>query len=174
MSTPQMQTISSRVSSDDLEWLSSLQIAGAITPSDKLRALIAQMRKQHEGALDYVACVAWLRDLLNPFVAGIRGVEHRHQIHSAAIAAIAEWIPQIMATLLAEHKLEKRGAADAVALESLLVQQCFQLLAALMRLGITPNADCYAPDAIDKHLPRILELAQLISANRESLKERTS
>jgi len=26
------------------------------------------MRKQHEGALDYGACLAWLRDLLAPFV----------------------------------------------------------------------------------------------------------
>ena len=79
-----------------------------------------------------------------------------------------------MATLLAGHKLQKGGTAEAIALEDTLVQQCFQLLAALMRLAVIPGADCYAPDAVDKHLPRILELAHLISANRASLKERTS
>src|SRR5262245_33949666 len=138
----QMQTVSVRVSSEDLAWLSSLQAAGTVTPSDKLRALIAQMRRQHEGALDYTACVAWLRELLGPLVAGIRGIEHHHRMHSAAVSAIVEWAPQVMATLLAEHKLEKRGAADAIALEDTLLQQCFQLLAALMRLGVTPGADC--------------------------------
>ena len=167
----QMQTVSVRISSDDLAWLSSLQAPGAVTPSDKLRSLIAQMRKQYEGALDYAACVAWLRDLLGPLVAEIRALERQHRIHSAALMAIVEWAPQIMATLLAGHGLDKRGAAEASALEDALVQQCFQLLAALMRLGVTPGADCYSPDAIDRRLPRILELAHLISANRASLKE---
>ena len=41
----QMQTLSARVSADDFAWLSSLEIPAAVTPSDKLRALIGQMRK---------------------------------------------------------------------------------------------------------------------------------
>ncbi len=167
----QMQTLSARVSADDVAWLSALEVPAAVTPSDKLRALIAQMRKQHEGALDYTACVAWLRELLSPVVAEIRGAEHRHQIHSAALTAIIEWTPQVMATLLAARQLDKDDAARAAALEKALVQQCFQLLTILMRLGITPAAECYTPDVIEKQLPRVLELAQLISANRAPTKE---
>src|SRR5687768_12387951 len=81
----QMQTMSVRVPSEDVEWLSSLEIAGAVTPSDKLRGLIAQMRRQHQGTMDYAACVAWLRDLLGPFVTALREVEHRHKLHSDAV-----------------------------------------------------------------------------------------
>ena len=166
----QMQTLSARVSADDFAWLSALDMPGAATPSDKLRALIAQMRRQHEGALDYTACVVWLRELLSPLVAEIRGVEHRHQIHSAAISAVLEWVPQIVATLLAARRPGNDDTEAVVALEKALVQQSFQLLTALMRLGITPDAECYTADVIEKQLPRVLELAQLIKASRE-LKE---
>jgi hypothetical protein len=174
MMNAQMQTLSARVSSEDVAWLASLQIDGAITPSDKLRALIGQMRKQHEGALDYAACSAWLRDLLSPAVTDVRAFEHQQRMHSAAVAAILEWAPQVMATLLSQHRFEGDGTAGAVAFEASVMQQSFQMLAALLRLGVTPGADCYAPGIIDKHLPRVLELAQLISTNRESMKEKLS
>jgi hypothetical protein len=162
----QMQTLSARVPADDFAWLSSLAVPSAITPSDKVRALITQMRKQHEGALDYTACVAWLRDLLAPLVAELRGMEHRHQLHSAAITAIVEWTPQVMATLLAARQFNKEDVTGVVALEKTVVQQCFQLLVTLLRLGVTPTAECYSPGIIEKQLPRVLELTQLISANR--------
>ena len=58
--------------------------------------------------------------------------------------------------------------------EDALVQSCFRLLMALLRLGVTPTAECYTPDVIEKHLPRIIELVQLITANRETLKETQS
>ena len=51
----QMQTLSARIPLEDIEWLASLDIQGAVSPSDKLRALIAQMRRQYEGTLDYEA-----------------------------------------------------------------------------------------------------------------------
>ncbi|HYC44148.1 MAG TPA: hypothetical protein VED01_01570 [Burkholderiales bacterium] len=162
-----MHTLSARVPADDFAWLSGLDMAPAATPSDKLRALIAQMRRQHEGALDYTACIAWLRDMLSPLVAALRGVEHRHEMHSAAVTVVIEWAPQIMATLLAARSLGSDDAAAATALEKTLVQQCFQLIAALLRLGVTAKAECYTEDAIEKQLPRVLELAQLITANRE-------
>src|SRR5690349_1585853 len=74
-----MQTLSARIPSEDIEWLASLDIQGAVSPSDKLRGLIAQMRRQHEGKLDYARSLSWLRDLVSPFVTGIRAVEHHNR-----------------------------------------------------------------------------------------------
>jgi hypothetical protein len=170
----QMQTVSARLPSEDLQWLSALELPGAVTPSDKLRALIAQMRKQHEGALDYSACLAWLRDLLASFVIELRGIEHRERTHSAALSAIIAWAPQIMATMLSGRDFGDDGVTRAREVEDALVQSCFHLLMALLRLGVTPAAECYTPDVIEKRLPRIIELVQLISANRETLKEKLS
>jgi hypothetical protein len=170
--TVQMQTVSARLPSEDLQWLSALELPGAVTPSDKLRALIAQMRKQHEGALDYSACLAWLRDLLSSFVIELRGIEHHERTHSEAVSTIIAWAPQVMATMLSARDFGDDGVARAREVEDALVQCCFRLLMALLRLGVTPAAECYAPDAIEKHLPRVIELMQLIAANRESLKEK--
>ena len=167
----QMQTVSARLSAEDLQWLSALELPGAVTPSDKLRALIAQMRKQHEGALDYTACLAWLRDLLAPFVIALRGIEHRERTHSEAVGAIIAWAPQVMATILSARDFGEDDVARAREVEDALVQSCFRLLVALLRLGVTPAAECYTPDVVEKHLPRIIELVQLITANRETLKE---
>jgi hypothetical protein len=161
----QMQTLSVRVPTEDIEWLASLEIAGAATPSDKLRALIAQMRRQHQGTMDYAACVAWLRDLLAPFVVAIREVEHRQKLHSDAINAVIEWVPQIAATLLAERRFASDGA-KITELEDALIQRCFQLTTSLLRLGVTPQAECYDPSAIGRHLARVIELVDLISAKR--------
>jgi len=167
----QMQTLSVRIPVEDLEWLSGLEIAGAATPSDKLRALIAQMRRQHQGTMDYTACVAWLREMLSPFVLAIREAENRHRMHSDAINAVIEWVPQVMATLLAERRIGKDAPAHLVAIEEALLQRCFQLFATLLRLGVTPRADCFDPGAVERHLPKVLELATLISADRRNRKE---
>lgn len=160
-----MQTLSVRVPTEDIEWLASLEIAGAVTPSDKLRALIAQMRRQHQGTMDYAACVAWLRDLLAPFVVAIREVEHRQKLHSDAINAVIEWVPQIAATVLAERRFASDGA-KITELEDALIQRCFQLTTSLLRLGVTPQAECYDPSAIGRHLAKVIELVDLISARQ--------
>ena len=165
-----MQTMSVRVPSEDVEWLSSLEIAGAVTPSDKLRGLIAQMRRQHQGTMDYASCVAWLRDLLAPFVTALRDVEHRHKLHSDAVNAIVEWVPQIAALMLAERRFGKDAPAQAAALEEALLQRCFQLFNTLLRLGVMPRAECYDPAAIERHLGRVLELAEMISNDRKQRK----
>src|SRR5262245_59917669 len=166
----QMQTMSVRVPSEDGGGLSSLEIAGAGRRSDKWRAVIAQMRGQHQGTMDYSACVAWLRDLLGPVVVALREVEHRQKLHSDALNAIVEWVPQIAATLLAERRFGKDAAAQAVALEDALLQRSFQLFNTLLRLGVTPRSECYDPDAIERHLGRVLELAEMISADRKQRK----
>ena len=167
-----MQTLSVRVPSEDIVWLSSLEIADAVTPSDKLRALIAQMRKQHQGTMEYSACVAWMRDLLGPFVVAIRDVEHRQRMHSEAINAVVEWVPQIAATLLAERRFGKDAIAQVRAIEETRIQSCFPLATSLLRLGVTPQGECYDPDAIERHLGRVLELANMISADRRQRKEK--
>ena len=90
--TVQMQTVSARLPSEDLQWLSALELPGAVTPSDKLRALIAQIRKQHEGALDYSACLAWLRDLLSSFVIELRGIEQASPRTQVAFHRVREHV----------------------------------------------------------------------------------
>ncbi|MBL8303654.1 MAG: hypothetical protein JNM26_12880, partial [Ideonella sp.] len=58
-----MEPLSARIPSELYLWLAQLQVEGATTNSDKLRVLLGQLKRQHDGALDYVAAHAWARDL---------------------------------------------------------------------------------------------------------------
>ena len=58
-----MEPLSARIPSDLYLWLAQLQVEGATTNSDKLRVLLGQLKRQHDGAFDYVAAHAWTRDL---------------------------------------------------------------------------------------------------------------
>ncbi len=56
-----MQTVSVRIPEDDLAWLVELQLPDATSPSDKIRALIADARRRGKGANDFVRWAALFR-----------------------------------------------------------------------------------------------------------------
>jgi hypothetical protein len=163
----QMQTLSARIPTEDLERLVSLDIQGAVSPSDKVRALIGQLRRQHEGTMDYQRSLAWLRDLVAPFVSAIRALEHRNQMHSEVLTLVTEGLPQIMATLLSERGLTQDATERAVEIEQIVVQRCVQLLTSILRLAVTREAACYNPKVIDTYLPQVLEIADIIAQTRK-------
>ena len=163
----QMQTLSARIPMDDMEWLAGLDVQGAVSPSDKLRALIAQMRRQYDGTLDYAGSLEWLRDLVAPFVSGVRAFEHHNRMHSEVITLAAEWLPQVMATLLSERGLAEDAKTHAIDVEDIVVQRCLQFLASIMRLAVTRDAACYNPAVIDKHLSGVLEIAGIVTQARK-------
>jgi hypothetical protein len=168
----QMQTLSARIPSEDLEWLVGLDLQGAVSPSDKLRTLIGQLRRQHEGSLDYQRSLSWLRDQVGPFVSTIRGFEHENRMHSEVLTLVAEAVPQVMATLLSERALGSDPKARAIAVEEIVVQRCFQLLTSILRLAVTRDAACYNPKVIDTHVPPVLEIVEIIAQMRRMREEK--
>lgn len=162
-----MQTVSARIPGEDLEWLATLDIQGATTPSDKIRALVSQLRRQHEGAMDYGASLQWMRDLVSPFATAIGAFEHRQSRHSELVRLVIDWVPQAMALLVAENNLSREPQKKAAEIEEKLAARLFQLVMTLLRLGVTPAADCYDPRVLEKHLPQLIELAGLIATSRK-------
>jgi len=163
---PAMQTVSVRIPTEDLEWLSLFEVQGATTPSDKLRAFVSQMRRQHEGALDHGASMQWMRELVAPFVASKDAFEHKANRHSELIRILCDWLPQAMAVLVAESQLGRDPQRKALEVEEKLAARVFQLITSILRLGVTQSADCYDPRVLEKHLPQVIELAGVIAANR--------
>jgi len=168
----QMQTLSARIPTEDMEWLVGLDVQGAVSPSDKLRALIGQMRRQYDGTLDYQRSLSWLRDLVAPFVTAIRALEHQNRMHSEVLTLTAEALPQIMATLLSERGLTPDAKRHAVEIEEIVVQRCFQLLTSLLRLAVTRGAGCYDPAVIETHSRNVLEIAEIIVQTRKIREEK--
>jgi hypothetical protein len=164
-----MQTVSVRIPNEDMEWLATLTIQGASTPSDKLRALVTQTRRQTEGAADYTASSAWMRDLLLPLIAKLGAHENKQGAHSEIVRLIAEWAPQTMALLISESNLGQNTQQRVVQLEDRLAARVFQLMSAILRLGVTQKADCYDPSVLEKYLPQVIELVNVIAANRKQL-----
>jgi len=164
----QMHTLSARIPAEDVQWLGSLDLQGAVTPSDKLRALISQMRRQFDGTLDYDGSLAWLRELVAPFVTAVRGFENNNRMHSEVLTLVAEWVPQIMAILVSERSLGKDAKARAVEIEDIVAQRSFQLLTSLLRLAVTRDVGCYNSAAMDRHVPPVLEIANVVNQIRKS------
>ena len=153
--------LSVRIPQDDFEWLTALDLKGATTPSDKLRTVIQRYRREHEGAQSYELALDWLRDLVQPFAKDIAAYEHRSDERSEIVAAMIEWVPQLMA-LLASERIEGADAAErARRVEDMLLQRSAALLSALLRLGVAPLETAYDGTALDRQLPR---LAALINA----------
>jgi hypothetical protein len=163
-----MQTVSARIPIDDLQWLATLEVQGANTPSDKLRALVTQLRRQHEGSLEYTASLQWMRDLVSPFATAVGAFEHRQGKHSEVLRLISDWVPQVMAILVAENSLGKEPLRKAQEIEEKLVARSVQLLMGILRLGITSSADCYDPQVLEKYLPQIIELSGVINSSRKA------
>lgn len=163
-----MQTVSARIPVEDLEWLATLELQGASTPSDKLRALLTQVRRQHEGSMEHRASLQWMRDLVAPFVAAIGELEHRHGKHSEVMRLVSDRVPQVMAVLVAESRLGHEPLRKAQEIEEKLLARCLQLTAGILRLGITPAADCYDPQLLERHLPALIDLVQVIAASRKA------
>ncbi|HEY4214644.1 MAG TPA: hypothetical protein VGM84_24420 [Steroidobacteraceae bacterium] len=163
-----MQTVSARIPAEDLQWLATLDVQGATTPSDKLRALVAQLRRQHEGALEYSASLQWMRDLVAPFVTAVGTFEHRQGKHSEVVRLISDWVPQLMAILVAENSLGREPLRKAQEIEDKLVARAVQLLLGILRLGVTPGADCYDGQVLERYLPPIIELSALVESTRKT------
>lgn len=97
--------ISARVSHEDAEFISRLKINGATTPSDKLRAIIADARRQKSRTKDYRGCFQMIQELLMPVNETIRQVELDNHEHSELITRAVEWLPDVLAYIVSSSTL---------------------------------------------------------------------
>ena len=114
-------------------------------------------------------CAAWMRSLIQTFIDSVSALERSQKTHSDLVGAVAEWAPQIMATL-AVSRLSERGQADAareaVDVEAVLAQQSFRLLTTLLRTAVTRVPPVYDPGVMDRYLPDIIEIAEIIATRK--------
>lgn len=162
----QMQTVSIRLPDDDFQWLLSLQEGSAKTPSEKLRALLQRVRQQEAGLHDPERCSAWMRDLVQPLADALSGIERRQQRHSDVLTAVVDHVPQVMAALVSARLSAESSEQEGAEVEALIAQRCFRLFGAILRGAVTSSPASFAPDTYTRHLPDIMELAQIISSRK--------
>jgi len=154
-----MEPLSARIPSDLYLWLAQLQVEGATTNSDKLRVLLGQLKRQHDGAFDYVAALAWCRDLTARLRDRLAGLDAETGRHSEVLAQTLEHVSHAMALLVSADLATPEQAAQ---LEDKLVRRSFALTEAMLRQATTADASAFDPLVVHRHLDTSLQLAQAI------------
>jgi hypothetical protein len=161
-----MQTVSVRIPEDDLAWLSSLQLQGASSPSDKIRALIADAQRRANGENDFVSCVALLREQVRPLLEATQAYEHATHCHSEIVTLLATQMPELMASLITAPPEGKPVADVAREIEARLTAKAMRMLLGLLRLAVTQRPPTYDPTVLNHYVAELQELTQVIQVAR--------
>jgi hypothetical protein len=158
--------LSFRVTDEDAEFLAGLELPGAITPSEKLRALITRARLEHAQERTYEGSLGRVRELLEPTSQTLRAREMAIRQRSELIADTLYWLPDLVAFLMAGPETSRKGGEDLRTFEAGVADRIFRFVEAVLRLGVTAKAPCYDPDLITNGIAGTLELSQVILSNR--------
>jgi hypothetical protein len=167
--------ISVRISDDDAEFLASLELQGAATPSEKIRALITRARDDAEQGRSYEASLNRIRDLLEPTSLQLRSLEMSSRQRSELIADTLYWLPDLVAFLVAGPERGARKGDDGLkAFEAGVADRIFRFIEAVLRLAVTEKAPCYDPGIVSEGVRGALELTEVILTRRQSPEGRKS
>ncbi|MFN7857583.1 MAG: hypothetical protein ACK5OA_13595 [Acidovorax sp.] len=158
-----MEPLSARIPSDLYLWLAQLQVEGATTNSDKLRVLLGQLKRHHDGALDYVAAHAWARDIMARLRDSLVRLEGQTGRHSDVLNALLEHVTTCLAIIVSNAPTSEQ---DAAKLEDLLVRRGFALSDMLLRQVTTHQASAYDPAVVQRHAAATLQLAHTLQPSK--------
>ncbi len=156
--------LSVRVSHEDADFLASFEIEGAETPSEKLRALISEARKREDSIGGFSESQMELRRLIQPLIEKVQDYEANNERYSQLLHLGLEWIPEAMAELVAQ-RFKVKGEADDELMQELerrVTDRVFRLIEGFLRLAVTQDCEGYDPQVVQKRLPRIRQLVELI------------
>jgi len=161
--------LSVRVAEEDAEFIARLELAGAATPSDKVRALLVEARRRRERFRDYSGCLSMVEEMLQPTLHAIRETEHAEGVHSELVARVAEWLPDLVAFLLTGpvHPAEGEDRERLRRFEAELADRVFRLVDSVLRMAVTRTCRGYDPSVVADRCDAILELAGLIGRQPE-------
>lgn len=131
---------SARISLEDASFISNLTYEGAVTPSDKLRALLAETRQRQQHSSDFAVNLQQLQHWLAPLKRQWQVKQQQSAQQVPVIVHLLEWLPQVLALL------QSQGADVATASvekmqqhEQHLLQQLYYINSLLLPLQLQRN-----------------------------------
>ena len=106
MSVANRIPISVRISQEDADFIANLQVEGANTPSEKIRALLKQARQSYTQPQDYGTALAQAEQFLQNAKRDVLHAEKELGVHSHILARLFELLPDLTATLVADVPTE--------------------------------------------------------------------
>lgn len=165
---PSSIPLSLRISSEDAAFLAELEISGAKTPSEKVRAILAAARKQHRGSKDISQCLEIIQDMTRPALTNLRAAQADLNIRSDFIVKLYEKIPEILAELVAaEVDTGKDAKAQLKALEVALATEVFGFIEEVINMGLTSRSRTYDHKLIRNHMEPIIEIVELQKISKQ-------
>jgi hypothetical protein len=160
-----MEPLSARIPSDLYLWLAQLQVEGATTNSDKVRVLLGQLKRQHDGALDYVAAHAWARDLMGGLRESLIRAEGRTGRHSEVVSLLLDHLTSMLALVVSQAPPSE---GDATKFEEALVRRTFAMVDTLLRQGTSSYAAAYDPTVVRRLIGPTIELTMNLQTSKGS------
>lgn len=165
--TQRTTTISCRVDADDADFLLALEVPGATTVSDKMRHVLAEYRQHQQNLRNFRDCLMDFRNLIAPTYKEIQDMEFSHDLRSEFVNRIVETLPVLLSTLLTTGRPDRREeeVPHLHQLEKRLIDQVFQLVDGLLRIGVSSRPPCYDPQLFQERLKGLLSLTEILSTH---------
>lgn len=154
--------IGARINADDAEFLNLLEINGATTPSDKLRAIIEEARLRREYANDFSGSFRMIQEQVIPLTEKIKKIEFEKNLHSGLLARVLEWLPDFYAYCFSSLPENNQTEEDLIAYEKGAVDRVVRLFESLLHQLLSKQSTSYDPDILNNHLSSIAEIIKMI------------
>jgi hypothetical protein len=157
--------ISVRITHRDAEFIAELNIEDAITPSDKIRALLKEARNARKSKKDRSTCLGLARKTVDPLLHRVKEREMSEQVHSELITSFGEWLMEMLGYITSQESKES-SEFDLIEIEREFANRIFRLCNMVVRMGITQKAQCYDQEIISNSLPPLMEIMTIIQERK--------
>ncbi|MFN3228901.1 MAG: hypothetical protein ACK41P_03520 [Asticcacaulis sp.] len=157
--------LSVRLTEGDTAFLSLLEVDGAVTASDKIRALIRQARRRAEPVATFEDALSVSHQQFAPAVRGLHLIEQDRGCRSDVVFGLLATAEAFVALAMTAPGKEA-SVADLSRYEARLVEAAARLSEQLLRWALTPTAPAYDPDVVSRRIAGLVEILKLVSAAR--------
>ena len=152
-------SVTVRMTQGDAEFVSSLNIDGATTPSEKIRALIRDARFQDERPNDYGDRLNEFERMIQPIIDQVKIQEHETGQHSELISLFAEWLPEAVAEFLTTSRDAEGTSEQSEVIEEIIADRIARLFERALRVMVVPGRSLYNPNKVEDRMKTSLDLS---------------
>lgn len=153
---------SARISIEDAEFISTLEYDGAHTPSDKLRALLAETRRRHASYPDYGQNLAQMQEWLGHIKRQLLIRQQQLNQQAEPVLRLLDALPDLLATLQTmAARCPQMNVREMHQTQQNVLQKIYRLNELILPLAITQGD---SPDDADQQ--SLFALAALINDHR--------
>ncbi len=167
-----MKTIplSVRITHEDAEFIAKLDIDGAKTPSDKIRAILKDKRNSDLSGNDYSEVLTNIENYLLPISRQIKQVQHDENTYSQVIEPIRDSIADLLAYFISSGK-NVENILDCQEFENELMERVSRLFERTIHLGIIQSTNNTRKNIFRNKLNSYIQLLRLLDNETKLIKE---